>query len=98
MTRKTPAPVIDKSDADWHVDKKVPVALMVTIFLMFAGQSGTALWWASKMDSRVETLEKQNASAAPMPDRLTRVEVKLESVQAGITEIKDILRVPAKSR
>lgn len=98
MTRKAPAPVIDKSDANWHVDRKVPVALMVTIFLMFTGQSATALWWASKMDSRVETLEKQTASAAPMPDRMTRVEMKLESLQAGITEIKDILRVPAKAR
>jgi hypothetical protein len=100
MTRKSraPAPVLDRSDANWHLDRKVPVALMMTMFLMFAGQSATALWWASKMDSRVENLEKQNASAAPMPDRLTRVEVKLEAVQSGITEIKDILRVPAKPR
>lgn len=97
MTKRQPAPVIDKSDEKWHVDKKVPVAMMVTLFLMFTGQSATALWWASKMDSRVEALEKQSASAAPMPDRMTRVEVKLESVQAGITEIKDILRVPAKT-
>lgn len=92
-SRKNPAPVIDQSDAKWHVDRKVPVALIVTFLLMFASQSGTALIWASKMDSRVEALEKQTASAAPMPDRMTRVEVKLESVQAGITEIKDILRV-----
>lgn len=95
---KSPPAVIDQSDAKWHVDRKVPVALIVTIFLMFAGQTATALVWASKMDSRVEQLEKQTTSSAPNADRLTRVEVKVEAVQSGITEIKDILRNPPKSR
>lgn len=95
---KKPAAVIDTSDARWHVDRKVPVALMVTMFLAFAGQTTTAIWWASKMDSRVDILEKQNVTSAPNADRLTRVEVKLESVQAGIGEIKSILRdMPQKA-
>lgn len=91
MTRKPPI-VIDQSDAKWHVDRKVPVALIVTIFLMFAGQTGTALVWASKMDSRVEHLEKQSTMSAPQGDRLTRVEVKLETALDNLAEIKSILR------
>lgn len=82
------------SDDEWHWDRKIPIATIVTLILVFAGQSGTALWWASKMDSRVDSLEKQTLMSAPNGDRLTRVEVKLEAVQAGIAEIKSILREP----
>lgn len=98
MTKKIPASVIDTSDSRWHWDRKVPIALILTLIVTFAGQSVTALWWASKIDSRVDQLEKENIAAAPNNDRLTRVEVKLESVQAGISELKDILRNPLPQR
>jgi len=92
MTPRRPAAVLDTSDSRWHWDRKIPIALILTLLMAFAGQTSTALWWASKMDSRVENLEKQSATTAPQGDRLTRVEVKLESVQDGISEIKSILR------
>lgn len=96
MTKRTPATVIDKSDSQWHWDRKVPIALIVTLVVLFAGQTWTAAWWASKTDARIETLEKQNAASGPQAatqgDRLTRVETKLEAVQDGIGEIKSILR------
>lgn len=104
MTRK-PAPVVDHSDARWHIDRKVPIALILTIFTMFVGQTGTAVWWASKTDSRIERLEQQSATAVPLAssqgDRLTKVETRLEAVQDGIAEIKSILRkepTPLKTR
>lgn len=97
MTKaKAPAPVIDNSDRQWHVDRKVPVALIVTMATFFAGQTGTALWWASKTDARIESLEKASAvtgpQAATQGDRLTRVEVKVDNLISATTEIKDILR------
>lgn len=94
--RRRPATVIDKSDSQWHWDRKVPIALIVTLVVLFAGQTWTAAWWASKTDARIEILEKQNAASGPQAatqgDRLTRVETKLEVVQDGIAEIKSILR------
>lgn len=95
MTR-APATVIDKSDERWHVDRKVPVSLIVTLVLVFGGQSVTAMMWASKADARIERLEEAAKLSAPQAsaqgDRLTRVEVKLESVLDNVTEIKTILR------
>lgn len=95
MTR-APANVIDKSDANWHLDRKVPVSLIVTLVLVFGGQSVTALMWASKADARIERLEEAAKVSGPQSvvqgDRLTRVEVKLESVLDNVTEIKTILR------
>lgn len=75
-------------DGRWHLDKRVPLALIVAILL----QSGAAMWWASGLSERVNMLERQQALAAPQADRLTRVEVKIEAVQDGISEIKRLIR------
>lgn len=100
MTRE-PAPVIDKSDTNWHLDRKVPIALIMSLALQTAG----IVWWGAKADARIETLERQSTTSAPTTaeqgTRLTRVETRLEAVQDGIAEIKSILRKepsPVKAR
>jgi hypothetical protein len=75
-------------DGEWHLDKRVPIALMLSLAL----HAGATLWWASQLTERVGALERQQISAAPQGDRLTRVEVKLENVQSGIDEIKRLVR------
>jgi hypothetical protein len=72
----------------WTVDKRVPLALIVTIVV----QSVTLGWWASSLTERVNVLERRAEATAPQGDRLTRVEVKLEGVQSGIDEIKRLIR------
>ena len=72
----------------WHLDKRVPLALIVTIVVQTAG----LVWWASSLSERVNSLEKSRDASAPQADRLTRVEVKLEVVQTGIDEIKRLIR------
>lgn len=88
MARHRPADVVDQSDTRWHVDRKIPLALIFTIFI----QTGGVVWWGASISARIETLEKRADSAAPQGDRLTRVEVRLDAVQDGIAEIKSILR------
>ena len=99
MTARKPETVIDKSDTTWHLDRKVPIVLVVTLTTLLTGQGLTAAWWASKADSRIEALEKSIAAAGPQSasqgERLTRVEEKLVAVQAGILDIKSILQTPA---
>lgn len=72
----------------WHLDKRVPIALIVAIAI----QTGGMIWWASGITERVNTLERRADQAAPQGDRLTRVEVKIEAIQEGVMEIKRILR------
>lgn len=83
-------------DRAWHLDRRFPIALIVTLVITIGSQTWVASWWASKTDSRIEALEKQSAASAPQAsaqgDRLTRVEVKLETALDGIAEIKSILR------
>ena len=54
----------------WHLDKNVPIALIVTILL----QNGAALWWASKLDSRLGMVERRTAEVADHPARIVRLE------------------------
>lgn len=77
MTRKS-------DDTKWHLDKKFPIALIATISI----QTATIVWWASGITERVNVLERSATASAPQADRLTRVEVKLDAVQDGISEIK----------
>lgn len=51
----------------WHLDKKVPISLIAAIAL----QTMIALIWATKIDSRVDMLERQNSS---QDTRITKME------------------------
>ena len=75
-------------EQQWHLDKRVPLALILTIAIQTAG----LVWWASSLSERVNSLERTREATAPQADRLTRVEVKLEGVQSGIDEIKRLIR------
>lgn len=77
-----------EADTAWHLDKKVPIALIMTLLV----QTGGIVWWGATTSERLNTLERKADQAATQPERLTRVETKLESVQDGILEIKSILR------
>ncbi len=38
---------------NWHLDKKVPIAIILAIVV----QTCALVWWAAKLDARVSTLE-----------------------------------------
>ena len=75
-------------DRHWHLDKRVPLALILTIII----QTAALVWWASSLSERVNSLERTRDATAPQADRLTRVEVKVESIQAGVDRIERLIR------
>lgn len=58
----------------WHLDKRVPIALIVTLL----AQSFAAVWWASAMHGRVSVLESRLDSMTDQRDRIIRLEVNSE--------------------
>lgn len=46
-----------RAQSAWHLDKSISVSMMFAIF----GQLGLFVWYASKMDSRVDALERTDA-------------------------------------
>lgn len=74
----------------WHLDRKVPIALILTIL----GQTGAALWWAAGVNAKVDQLEKQAMSAAPQTERIVRLETKMDAIFTSLSEIKQIMQRP----
>ena len=78
----------DPASMSWHLDKRVPIALIVTIVLQTVG----AVWFASALYARVEFLEQRVIASAPHSDRLTRVEVRIENIAESIGRIEHLIR------
>ncbi len=76
----------------WHVERKVPVAVLVTLLAGFIVQTMTFVWWASNQSARVDHLEKAQLAAAPQAERVIRLEAKVDGLHQSMVEIKDILR------
>lgn len=72
-------------DNHWHLDKKVPIALIVTLLCQFAA----GVWFAGKMsqrqdeqERRITVMEQQNVGG-----RLGALEGQLSDVKAGLNRI-----------
>ncbi len=78
----------DKEDREWHLDKRVPIALIITV----VGQTMAAAWWAAVTTTRVDQLEKQVVSAAPQTERIIRLEAKMDSVVEAVSDLKSLFK------
>jgi hypothetical protein len=86
----------------WHLDKRVPVAIIFALLIQTAG----AVWWASAMTSNIAALREADArlegadvqiriDATSRETRLRLVETsmsradeRLIAIQEGVNEIK----------
>jgi hypothetical protein len=79
------------SDVDyerqWHLDKKVPIALIVTI----VSQTIVVARGASNLWTRVGELERQMQVAAPQFERVVRLEAKVDGITGSLSEIKALV-------
>ena len=78
-----------RQDREWHLDKKVPLALIVTLMV----QSGTFIWWAAKADNRLDVLERSSAISAPQIERIVKLETKMDTIVDSLNDMKVILRI-----
>lgn len=80
----------DKEDNQWHLDKKVPISLIAAILI----QTGGFFWWAATTQEKVSALKERLDAIAPNSDRLTRVEVKVDTLLGSVTRIEAQTRKP----
>jgi hypothetical protein len=71
----------------WHLDKKVPIALIVTLFIY----GGTFLWWASGITHRIQAIEAAVSQSADQQGRIIRLETQYDSIAKALTRIEDKL-------
>ena len=74
---------IPEAKAHWTVDKRIPLALLVTIAL----QTGGIVWWAAGLSSRVASLEENRITTADFSARLVRLETNYEFVRQTLLTI-----------
>ncbi len=74
-------------ERQWHLDRKVPLALIVTII----AQTVVAAWGASNLWTRVGELERQMQLAAPQAERIIRLETKVDGIGDRLSEIKSLI-------
>lgn len=84
-----------QQDQHWRIDKRIPLLPLLTFAAAILIQSAAAYSWGVGMSFRVEQLEKQSLLTAPQGDRLTRLEVKFDTLIDAVNEVKAILRQPA---
>lgn len=63
----------DSHGLDWHLDKRVPIALIFAVAL----QTGAGLIWAGAAGERIRQLETQSTLTSDMNERLVRVEEQI---------------------
>jgi hypothetical protein len=84
----------DAEDRQWHLDKRVPLALILTII----GQTVVAAWGASNLWTRVGELERQMQIAAPQFERIIRLETKVDGITGSLSEIKALINRRSEAR
>lgn len=82
------------ADRHWVIDKKVPVAIIVALCV----HASAFIWWASDLNSRVAMVENRMRVSEPQGERITRVEVTLETIKEGVADIKRTLQQGAAAR
>ena len=76
---------LDPATKDWHLDKRVPVALIVTILM----QTSAGFWWASSINERVAQLEETVDGRQDLAERVTRVEEAWRPIPTQLRRIED---------
>lgn len=77
----------DIAGAGWHLDRRIPLVLILTILV----QSGAAVWWASNTDSRLAALEAMSRDTSDQSGRIIRNETRIEILANTLTRIEDKL-------
>jgi hypothetical protein len=75
----------------WHVERGIPLALIITIVCGGAVHTATFAWAASNLWTRVAELERQMQVAAPQFERIIRVETKVDAINGSLAEIKGLV-------
>jgi ABC-type transporter Mla maintaining outer membrane lipid asymmetry ATPase subunit MlaF len=68
----------------WHLDRRVPVALILSILL----QTGAGFWWASSINERVNTLESFRQDSKSAASDIAVMKVEIVNLKGQIVDLK----------
>ncbi len=74
----------DRAASGWHLNRRVPVALIVTIIMQTIG----IVWWAASISARVDVLERRLQEARHNQSRIIRLEANQNAVYQRLDRIE----------
>lgn len=82
-------PAKDPAATSWHFDRRIPLALILTIVL----QTSAAIWWASSVNSFMDDTQKDSAKLSARVEAVEGANndvnlklVRFETLLEGVTE------------
>lgn len=72
----------------WRVDKRIPIALLITLFLQIA----SAIIWTTQLNARVDTLEQKASYSSDFGEKLARIDERLQAVKQYMEDIRQEIR------
>lgn len=88
----------DRSDNEWHLDKKVPLGIIFAILIQTIGIIVVGTAWKTGVDARIERLEASDLDKKPQESRLVRLEEKLLAISNSLTRIEVKLDAPSSRK
>lgn len=76
----------------WHLDKKVPISIIVALFIQTVVFVYVGTTWKADTDSRIAALEKSESSRDNHESRLVILEQGIVYIRGDLAEIKGLLR------
>lgn len=77
------------TEKEWHLDKRVPIALIMALVL----QTTSIIWWAANLDNRVAQNEKVLTDFTEYRDRVLKVEIYQENILNELRGLRSDLSV-----
>ena len=74
-------------DSSWHLDKRVPVALIITILSGYAG----GIWWASEMNARLSYIERYQVQSQGDSGQIIQIKEQLRGIERIVSRLEQYL-------
>ncbi len=79
---------VQRPAGHWHLDRRVPVALIATLVLQTIG----VVWWAATISARVDAIERRLFEMQGFSARLARLEERQLAVGDRLERIEALQR------
>lgn len=81
---------VSSSEDHWVIDKKIPLAQIISFAVVVIVQSAIAVWWLSAQSARLDDLTRrmQQQESIKTAERLTTLEALLPRVESQLNRIE----------
>lgn len=84
----------DRRKKQWHLDRRVPIALILAVLAQTAG----VFWWASNIQTRMEALERSVDRTATFSERLGSIEKGQQFIRQDLNDLRSAILKEARGR